>query len=111
MQLSFRTVSRTLVVSIVGEIDHHTSEDVRSRIDSQIDNYAAKNLIFDFSKVNFMDSAGIGVILGRYKKISSLNGKMAIVGAKSNIKRILEISGMLKICGLYNDIDSALLNM
>lgn len=111
MQLSFKAINRTLVVSIVGEIDHHTSEDVRNRIDSQIDNNIAKNLVFDFTKVNFMDSAGIGVILGRYKKISSLNGKVAIVNAKTNIKRILEISGMIKICNIYNDIDSALTNM
>jgi stage II sporulation protein AA (anti-sigma F factor antagonist) len=72
MQLAFKTINKTLIASITGEIDHHTSEDVRERIDRYIDNNSVKNIIFDLTNVMFMDSAGIGVIIGRYKKVSPL---------------------------------------
>lgn len=111
MQLQFKFIDKTLVVSISGEIDHHTSEYVRDRIDRQIDEKNARNVIFDFTGVSFMDSAGIGVILGRYKRIGALGGKVAIVNARQNIRRILEISGIPKIAGLFDNMESALSHM
>lgn len=111
MQLSFKFVGKTLIVSINGEIDHHTSEDARDRIDNHIDASSAKNIIFDFSGVSFMDSAGIGVLIGRYKKVNPLGGNMAIVNARSNVKRILEISGISKIAGIFENMDKALISM
>ena len=111
MQLNFKSIDKTLIVSINGEMDHHTSEDARDRIDSQIDKNSAKNVILDFTGVSFMDSAGIGVIIGRYKKISPHYGKVAIVNASPHIKRLLEISGIFKISKLYDNIGNALLYM
>jgi anti-sigma F factor antagonist len=111
MQLYFKLDNRTLIISIVGEIDHHTSEDIRDRIDSYIDANPVKNVIFDFSRVNFMDSAGIGVIIGRYKKITPLGGKVALVSPSSQIKRVLEISGVLRISKIFDTTDTALLSM
>lgn len=111
MQLNFKTVGRTLIVSAVGEIDHHTSEETRDRIDRYIDSNMVKNVIFDFSNVSFMDSAGIGVIIGRYKKVSPLNGKVSITNASPQVKRILEISGIFKIVDFYDSLDSAIANM
>lgn len=111
MRLVFKTNNKTLIVSISGEIDHHISEQVREKIDMHIDNNSIKNIIFDFSDVNFMDSAGIGVIIGRYKKVAPLGGKVAVAKAKPQIKRILEVSGIGKISGLYDDLDEALSNM
>lgn len=111
MQLHFKFVDRTLIISIVGEIDHHTAEDIRDRVDSRIDSTAARNIIFDFAGVGFMDSAGIGVIIGRYKKLSPGGGKVAIVNPVSNIRRVLEISGILRIARIFDSVDTALLNM
>jgi stage II sporulation protein AA (anti-sigma F factor antagonist) len=111
MQLNLKTINKTLIVSAFGEIDHHTSEDVRDKIDRYIDASSAKNIIFDFTGVSFMDSAGIGVIIGRYKKISPLGGKFAITGANAQVKRIIEISGILKIARYYDNVDIALSNM
>lgn len=111
MQLILKTVNKTLVVSAIGEIDHHTSEDVRDKIDRYIDGNGIKNVIFDFSGISFMDSAGIGVIIGRYKKVSPLGGKLAIANANPQVKKIFEISGILKIAGFYDSVDSALSNM
>ncbi|HBM81082.1 MAG: anti-sigma F factor antagonist [Clostridiales bacterium] len=111
MKLFFKVANKTLIVSIAGEIDHHTSETIRERIDNQIDNNPIKNIIFDFNGVNFMDSAGIGVIIGRYKKVSELGGKLAVANVSMQVKKIMEISGILRIVKLYDSIDKALLNM
>lgn len=111
MQLNFKSIDKTLVVSITGEIDHHTSETARDKIDSRLDSNPVKNLIFDFGGVTFMDSAGIGVILGRYKRITLLGGKIAIVNTRPQIKRILQVCGIAKIAGLYDGVNSALLHM
>jgi stage II sporulation protein AA (anti-sigma F factor antagonist) len=109
MLLDFKLVNNTLIVSISGEMDHHTSEDIRDRIDNQIDGNPVKNVIFDFTNVNFMDSAGIGIIIGRYRKISTRGGSIAIVNEKPQIGRILEVSGILKITKICKTVDSALL--
>lgn len=111
MQLHFKLVNKTLIVSIAGEIDHHTCENLRDKVDGQLDSNFGKNIIFDFTGVSFMDSAGIGVIIGRYKKVTPLGGKIAIANVRPNIKRILEISGISRIAGLFDSIDNALLYM
>lgn len=108
MQLSFKISNKTLIVSIIGEIDHHSAEQAREKIDRHIDNNSIKNIVFDFADVNFMDSAGIGVIIGRYKKVTPLGGRVAVVNTRPQIKRILEISGIPKISGLYDSIETAL---
>lgn len=108
MQLSFKITNKTLIVSVIGEIDHHSAEQAREKIDRHIDNNSIKNVLFDFAGVNFMDSAGIGVIIGRYKKIAPLGGKMAVVNVRPQIKRILEISGIPRISGLYDSLETAL---
>lgn len=111
MQLGFKLINRTLIVNMSGEIDHHTSQDIRNTIDEHIDRENAKNVIFDFSNVTFMDSAGIGIIIGRYKKVSPYGGKVAIAGARPHIKRMLEISGVLKICQMFESINETLISM
>lgn len=111
MEVNFKCNGKNLIVIICGEIDHHTSEDVRDRIDNYLDSNIVKNIIFDLKNLDFMDSAGIGVIIGRYKKIAPFGGKVALVITKPQIKRIIEISGLLKIITIYDSLDNALINM
>lgn len=72
MEIIYEMTGNTLTAQLMGELDHHTAAKVRSEIDDTMDSYGAKNLIFDFSKVTFMDSAGIGVVLGRYKRLQAV---------------------------------------
>ena len=65
-----------------------------------------KNIVFDFKDVSFMDSSGIGLIMGRYKKIRD-NGDISVVGANESIKRILLISGLHKIVYIYDNLYDA----
>lgn len=107
MQVKFNNRGTTLIVSITGELDHHSAEYIRSKIDSEIIKSTTKNIIFDFAKVNFMDSSGIGVIMGRFKNVQQLNGKAAFINLSPQVKRIFEMSGLLKIIPEYDSMDKA----
>lgn len=72
MEIIYEMTGNTLTAQLMGELDHHAAAKVRSEIDDTMDSYGAKNLIFDFGKVTFMDSAGIGVVLGRYKRLQAV---------------------------------------
>ena len=94
MKLSIIGKYRTLVAELEGDIDHHSAESVRERIDRELKRTGAINLAFDFSRVSFMDSSGIGLVMGRYKIVTALGGKIIIYGLSDRIRRIIEMSGM-----------------
>ncbi|HEX2926175.1 MAG TPA: anti-sigma F factor antagonist [Ruminiclostridium sp.] len=101
----------TLVIRIMEDMDHHSAQYLRQKIDSEIIKSTVKNIIFDFSKVNFMDSSGIGVVIGRYKNIQKLNGRAAIVNANPKLMQIFEMSGVLRIIPAFTDLEDALSSM
>ena len=63
----YKKQDKLLILKITEEIDHHTSEKIRKRADYEIQIHIPKKVVFDFEKVTFMDSSGIGMIIGRYK--------------------------------------------
>ncbi|KEH98180.1 anti-anti-sigma factor [Clostridium botulinum C/D str. BKT12695] len=111
MNLAFEEREDILIVHMEGELDHHTAEEVRSRIDDRIDRTGFSRIIMDFTNVNFMDSSGIGVVIGRYKKLLLKKGKINMIGAKGAVKRVFELSGMFKIIPLYGNLQDALDNI
>ena len=92
MEIIYEMTGNTLTAQLMGELDHHAAAKVRSEIDDTMDSYGAKNLIFDFGKVTFMDSAGIGVVLGRYKRLQAVEPS---AGGENDAKR----SGMQAAAG------------
>ncbi|WP_373599625.1 anti-sigma F factor antagonist [Paraclostridium bifermentans] len=90
------------------ELDHHIANEVREEIDYVIQEKQVKNIVFDFKNMNFMDSSGIGVVIGRYKKISSEGGKVAVININPRVKKIFELSGMNKIIGIHNTYEDAI---
>lgn len=111
MFISFDRKDATLVVALVGELDHHNSEIVRLKIDNKIEELGSQNIIFDFNGVEFMDSSGIGVVMGRYRKLASTGGKACVINLKPQIKRVFELSGLFKIIPEYQDIEIAVSNL
>ncbi len=89
-----------LRIKIVGEIDHHSSVAVRSQIDSRLYNVRPTVLILDFSSVNFMDSSGIGLIMGRVEKAKSIGTCVKLVGLSKTNYKLVKLSGLTKIDGL-----------
>ena len=111
MQINFVIKNKILIVMIEGELDHHTSMEIRDRIDKEMNRNKTKNLILDFTNLTFMDSSGIGVILGRYKNIQKRNGKLIIVNPNPQVIRIITISGLHKIVPVFSDMEDALKEM
>ena len=97
MEIIFEISGTTLVAELFGEMDHHSSEKVRKDIDETMVNYGAKHLIFDFSRVTFMDSSGIGIILGRYKKWKEQGGIIIVTGCSNPIRNILNMAGVFSL--------------
>ena len=97
MNIKYNEADKLLTCQITEEIDHHTTEKIRRILDDEIERYIPKRIIFDFDKVSFMDSAGIGMILGRYKMIRMLGGSVEMINVKSNVRKIFEMSGVHKI--------------
>ena len=86
-----------LVVMISGDIDHHSAKPLREEIDTNLYLYRAKTVIMDLRDVDFMDSSGLGLILGRYTKINDLGGRLIIANPDDNVSRILALAGTEKI--------------
>lgn len=97
MEINFCVKGSTLVVGLSGEIDHHVCDKIRKDIDDEISLYQTRHLIFDFSRVTFMDSSGIGMVLGRYKKLRELGGSVTIRNANRLIRQILDMSGIFTL--------------
>ncbi len=93
----FKVIDNYLMIRLPDEIDHHKSVDISSKADRYILSKQVGNVVFDFERTTFMDSSGIGIILGRYKKISCFGGKVYAVNADNRIRRILMMSGLQNI--------------
>lgn len=111
MYLNFDKRDEKLVVSLIGELDHHSAEEVRVKIDDRIDRDNIKKVILNFNGVTFMDSSGIGVVIGRYKKMQNRSGKLCVAEINKTVNKVFEISGMYKIIDVYRNIDEAIMNI
>lgn len=100
-----------LVIHVNGELDHHKALNIRETADSRIFDNKIKNIIFDFDKTEFMDSSGVGVIMGRYKMVKGVGGKVGVVNVKKNIDKVLLFSGLNKIISRYESMEDAIEDM
>ena len=105
IQMSIR--KNKLFIRLDGELDQAVTEKLKIRISEIIDKYDIKYLIFNFEKLNFMDSSGIGFIIGRYSQIKKRNGRIIICSMNNLIERIFLISGLKKICGVAKSENDA----
>ena len=100
--------NNTIVAYLNGELDHHSAEYIRIKIDYYT--YTSKNLVFDFKNVSFMDSSGIGIIIGRHKKITAKNGQVFLINLNKTIKKVIELSGISKIVKIHSDLTEVMNN-
>jgi len=94
---------QTLTLSLKGELDLKTSESLRQAIDTEIDRRGIRTVILNLHDVTFVDSSGLGVILGRYKRLLPLGGKILIKQVPPHIYKIMELSGLPKIISFENE--------
>ena len=84
-------------VVLHGEIDHHFTNEIRPLIDEKIIELKPKVLILDFSGVTFMDSSGVGLIMGRYRLMSETEGRIKVINIPLYLRHVVRISGLYKI--------------
>ena len=99
----FQVIDNCLMVRLPKEVDHHRAGYICENADRFIVKENVAHVIFDFEDTTFMDSSGIGIIMGRYKKISCFGGHIYAIHADKQIQRILNISGLNKIVEILKD--------
>lgn len=83
-----------LTVLLSGEIDHHSAAKLREEIDASIEMERPKTLNLDFGGVTFMDSSGIGLVMGRYKLMQTMDGGIALKNVPNPLKPVMRIAGL-----------------
>ncbi|WP_078380106.1 anti-sigma F factor antagonist [Sutcliffiella halmapala] len=97
-----------LCVRLAGELDHHTAENLREQASTIIQKQQITHIILNLEQLSFMDSSGLGVILGRYKQIKNNGGEMVVCSISPAVKRLFEMSGLFKIIRLEESEKNAL---
>lgn len=95
-----------IIVRLNTDLDHHVSERIREEIDETICSKHIYRLAFDFRKVNFMDSSGIGLLMGRYKRIKPYSGSIYVSNLNIQMQRIFNIFGLKTITKRDSEIDN-----
>lgn len=101
--MKYQVQENCLTIFLPKEVDHHNAEEIRKNADLMIERNHIKYVIFDFGRTEFMDSSGIGAIMGRYRIIRLVGGEVWAVHTNERIKKILTLSGMTKIMQIYEE--------
>ncbi|MBR5230154.1 MAG: anti-sigma F factor antagonist [Firmicutes bacterium] len=102
MDMIFNIKENILVAELFGELDHYAAGHVREDIEAAMESCSIKKVVFDFTKVTFMDSSGIGMILGRYRKLTDEGGGVAVCSCSSPIRNILNMAGVFSIIDYFD---------
>ena len=97
MDSFFKDEDKLLVFKVKDEVDDCSVQKIRRSVDYEIQRYMPKRIIFDFDNVSFMDSAGIGLIIGRYKFAKMIGANLELANLTDSVKKIFEMSGILKL--------------
>lgn len=97
MEIKSKVKNGTLCILLNGELDEYSANYVRDSLDNLINKMSFNKLVIDMSELEFMDSTGIGVLIGRYKKLKSKNILMYIINPNIHIERIFKMSGLYEI--------------
>ena len=111
MTINYGKNETSLVVAVDGDIDHHSAAEIREKIDKAFLRANARHIIIDFTNVGFIDSSGVGMMIGRYKMLKNRgeSGKLiAVCGSDSGIKRLFDVTGLTKITICAENVEKAL---
>ena len=101
--MKYQVQENCLTIFLPEDVDHHNAEEIKREADRLIDREHIRYIIFDFADTGFMDSSGIGVIMGRYKKVYMMGGEVGAVHTSERMRKILTMSGVMKIMQIYEE--------
>ena len=94
MSIKIDNCDSIMTVKLEGEIDHHLAKGMREEIDQLAQRTRPTQMILDFKDVTFMDSSGIGLVMGRYRLMEITNGKLKVVNTSPHIKKVMKLAGL-----------------
>lgn len=97
MNVRIESSGELTVGYLFGEIDHHTAPEIREALDMEICRHHPQHCILDFNQVTFMDSAGIGLVMGRYRLLNSRKASLEIRNVSLQTKKLMELAGLSAI--------------
>ena len=97
MNIRLDTSSEQVTAWLAGELDHHAARSLREQIDTTVERVKPLRLVLDFSGVNFMDSSGIGLVMGRYRLIKLMGGSLTVTGASPRIAQVMQMAGLERL--------------
>jgi stage II sporulation protein AA (anti-sigma F factor antagonist) len=104
--MNINSTGEVLTVFLQGEIDHHTAKGMREEIDRAIDFNMPSLLILDFSQVTFMDSSGIGLVMGRFKNLQKNGAKLNLSNLSANIYKIMKLAGIDRLAVIDKGVEN-----
>ena len=107
--MKYQVQENCLTIFLPREVDHHHAEEIRKNADLVIERNHIKYVIFDFEKTEFMDSSGIGMVLGRYRKMNETDGAVAIVSCSAAVRNILNMAGIFSLMDYMDTKEEAIL--
>ncbi|MDW7652029.1 MAG: anti-sigma F factor antagonist [Bacillota bacterium] len=109
--MKLKRAGGTLVVRMDGELDHHAADGIRGKIDKKLAHSEIKNVIFNFEGVDFMDSSGLGMVLGRYKQVIQKGGKVLACSLRPRVQRVFDLAGLESKIPVFASEQDALKNV
>lgn len=103
--MKINSTGEVLTVYLQGEIDHHSAKSMREEIDSAVNFNMPSLLILDFSEVTFMDSSGIGLVMGRFKNLQKSGAKLNLSNLSGNIYKIMKLAGIDRLATMDKGAD------
>ncbi|HHW42933.1 MAG TPA: anti-sigma F factor antagonist [Desulfotomaculum sp.] len=107
MEMDLEIRQDTLFVRPVGELDLGAADSLRHSVEQALNGNPVRHLVLNLSRVSYIDSAGLGVILGRYKRLAREGGRVSLVGLQPQVRRVMDLSGLLRIMGEYPSEEEA----
>ena len=100
MSVQINVTGEVVTAYLGGELDHHTAKEMRETIDNAIELNMPTLLVLDFKDISFMDSSGIGLVMGRYRNLIKTGAELHIIGAPPNIYKMLKLAGIERLAKL-----------
>ena len=97
MMVQLESREKELVAWLAGEIDHHTAQPLREQVDATVERTNPRTLWLDFHDVTFMDSSGVGLVMGRYRLMRLLGGELRVCGTSERIRQMMQMAGLDKL--------------
>jgi stage II sporulation protein AA (anti-sigma F factor antagonist) len=108
LAIEMEAKKRVLCIRLKGELDHHSAEKLKNQAEAALKKHNIVHIVLNLEELSFMDSSGLGVILGRYKQVKQHQGEMVVCAISPSVKRLFDMSGLFKIIKLEISEENAL---